>query len=655
MRWLQWIFGCLEKVWETGSASVDRFEAHEKDRIEEAMTLPIMPTTLRKCLSFSGGALYVDEGGSVAHRVGDVTGGGAPICAFSPRGRQDVIFLVSANSGPNAIWLDAEDMKSETFSYFVVAGAKGHVHLRHPVRDRYLCAPAFEVHREQRLNCLSTKTATWESFTVVEATPDHSFPSHALDKIGSIQALFAAEVSAESVASWLNTQTSVLLRGVGAAALRILPMQIVDGLAKLAVKDVKLGKILSALMSVDHWSQVYLSDLLAWNTHRRMVFELAIDEQLDFLATAFPDRRGVMTFGSLLTNFCRKHIEPRRGAAVLASARNEGPYFLEWIAHYRALGFEHFFIYSNYNTDGSDELLRALAASEVITWIRNAYGPNIYNLLKAFAHALSCMPQPLDFSWTLIVDLDEFLILDPCKFKSINDFTKKRRFDGATSISFSWKMYTIGGQESWRPVPLLERNVYWSGQGDQHVKTMFVTGLFSYSWPHDPTPVPNTEMNYQNAAGKSHWWPGKPGIIAHGTPLYEVAWVNHYYFKSVEECLWKLARKRHDDHLHQDYAINLNVVMDQIEALPHSREHLDESPLPLVSGLRSELVKLRSLPGVGAAEELVRQKFSASLGELRTKVSEALKTEACLGANPTSRSRAARVFELIEKIGQELP
>lgn len=47
-------------------------------------------------------------------------------------------------------------------------------------------------------------------------------------------------------------------------------------------------------------------------------------------------------------------ITPTKKAAVVVAMRDDGVSILEWIAHYRALGFEGIFIYSNDNNDGSD-------------------------------------------------------------------------------------------------------------------------------------------------------------------------------------------------------------------------------------------------------------------------------------------------------------
>jgi hypothetical protein len=62
------------------------------------------------------------------------------------------------------------------------------------------------------------------------------------------------------------------------------------------------------------------------------------------------------------TVFARRSVKPSRELCMTTCARDDGLHILEWIAHRRSIGVERFFIYTNNNTDGSDELLRALVA-----------------------------------------------------------------------------------------------------------------------------------------------------------------------------------------------------------------------------------------------------------------------------------------------------
>ena len=61
--------------------------------------------------------------------------------------------------------------------------------------------------------------------------------------------------------------------------------------------------------------------------------------------------------------------------AIVTSVRNEGLSILEWLAYHRSIGFKSFFIYTNDNTDRSDDLLRILAKG-LVTLIENDVATN---------------------------------------------------------------------------------------------------------------------------------------------------------------------------------------------------------------------------------------------------------------------------------------
>ena len=45
---------------------------------------------------------------------------------------------------------------------------------------------------------------------------------------------------------------------------------------------------------------------------------------------------------------------------IVSTMKDEGPFILEWVAHYLALGFDHFIINSNDCSDGTDLILQRL-------------------------------------------------------------------------------------------------------------------------------------------------------------------------------------------------------------------------------------------------------------------------------------------------------
>ena len=61
---------------------------------------------------------------------------------------------------------------------------------------------------------------------------------------------------------------------------------------------------------------------------------------------------------------------------AVTCVKNEGPFLLEWIAFNRLIGVTDFLFYSNDCTDGTAELLDALAARGMLIHLykRSSYG-----------------------------------------------------------------------------------------------------------------------------------------------------------------------------------------------------------------------------------------------------------------------------------------
>jgi hypothetical protein len=138
--------------------------------------------------------------------------------------------------------------------------------------------------------------------------------------------------------------------------------------------------------------------------------------------------------------------------ALCAILRNEIRGVVEWLAHYKALGFNDFLIYDNDSDDGTADLLRALAEAGELTLIH-------------WPHSVGERPQRLAYAdarkratadWLAFFDADEFLLLR--QDADIGSFL--RRFDDSISaVAVSWVVFGSGGQQHWRPAPVTLRFV----------------------------------------------------------------------------------------------------------------------------------------------------------------------------------------------------
>ena len=134
---------------------------------------------------------------------------------------------------------------------------------------------------------------------------------------------------------------------------------------------------------------------------------IQIGPELDFLEdTCTPDRLTALQACNMAMQYRRV---PRKKVAVVLLARDEGIYLPEWLAHYRLIGAEHIFVYTNDNVDGSDALLHELAAEGSITLIENSFSQGTNPQKKGYQHAIMLLEELRDFRWALFVDADEFL------------------------------------------------------------------------------------------------------------------------------------------------------------------------------------------------------------------------------------------------------
>ncbi len=237
----------------------------------------------------------------------------------------------------------------------------------------------------------------------------------------------------------------------------------------------------------------------------------------------------------------RQTPKTKRVAAVVAM-RDEGLYLLEWVAHYRALGVDTIFVYSNDNTDGSDLLLCALAAQGVVTYVENRmdHESTFHPQRKAYAHALHLLPELWEHEWVCFFDSDELLVpkMDgPSSIGAILDAVGRHYPDRAPSaVCFNWNWRLSGSTYSYKPDLLLER--FPHGEGKRGMKSLVrlqdVYSMHSVHFPdyHRDGFLVRSDFNRME---KSWRWKKLDYVCGCGQ-------LNHYWGKSFEEFSVKKVR-----------------------------------------------------------------------------------------------------------------
>ena len=246
--------------------------------------------------------------------------------------------------------------------------------------------------------------------------------------------------------------------------------------------------------------------------------------------------RGILRYGIFnalkLKTEIRQNIEaPKYNLAVCAIAKDEGPYFKEWIEWHRKAGVEKFYIYDNGSTDETREALDPYIQSGVVEY---KYFPGHRKQLAAYDDCLEC--HRMESRWLAFIDIDEFIV--PLKDATISDFLRK--FEEYPVVEINWLIYGSNGMEKKSPAPVMQRFTRHSRPDhklNRHVKSIV-----------NPRRVYNMVGCHEacRISGK--------GADSHGVkitrnfrerePQQDVIRINHYAVKSREEFMEKQLRGR---------------------------------------------------------------------------------------------------------------
>jgi hypothetical protein len=447
-----------------------------------------------------------------------------------------------------------------------------------------------------------------------------TLPPDVLRAAAEICAAVARPFRAEALLARLHALT--LRPDLAEALIRVLPR---DELADLAQRALDVPDDLLVLlqsMPDNPWFTRALPELAAWRARRAappggVLHSPPADE---FAGDPF-EGFGQPQAGFALTALARATVRPTRGACLLTAMRNEGAYVLEWLAYHRSIGFEHAFIYTNDNFDGSDSLLEALAAQGEITLVYNQPGTHCGPQYKMHGHALSLLPQVLAYRWMALIDADEFIGFDPRRFRDIEDFLAWHETQPVDAIALCWQVFAAGADVSFRDAPTLARFTAREPSPNHHVKTIFRPAKFWYAHAHYPHATLGMPFIFRTESGALHHHPAMPdrNPAFAADPHTNLAWVNHYWLRSAPEMLWKMARG-HPDWKGDTKLRHLEMAQrlcHRFVALMQRTDLVeDRRILACAAGVSAELQRLRALPGVAAAADRIHDDFLRRLAHM---------------------------------------
>lgn len=250
--------------------------------------------------------------------------------------------------------------------------------------------------------------------------------------------------------------------------------------------------------------------------------------------------------------------------AVCCIAKNENKYILEWVEHYKKLGFSKVIIYDNNDISGEflDDVLSEHIKNGFVEII-NYRGRTVRAQQKAYE---DCYEKNKDkYGWIAFFDCDEFLELTTTE--NISEYFSKKVFMDFDLIKVNWETYTDSGNLYYEDKPVVERftEKYVSNQANwsynYHIKSIVRGGLSEkIVWETSHSPSFHKLPTCDNCGQKIEVWKETVnGKTVFDTSFnqnvnYTMAKLRHYTTKSLEEYCEKIKRGYPD----RDYGHNFD-------------------------------------------------------------------------------------------------
>lgn len=293
--------------------------------------------------------------------------------------------------------------------------------------------------------------------------------------------------------------------------------------------------------------------------------------------------------------------------AAATCVKNEGPFLLEWIAFNRVIGVTDHLFYSNDCTDGTAELLDALAAAGICEHLPNPAEGRNYQMEALKAAKVHPMVQEADWVW--IADVDEFLNIH------VGDGLISDLIDACEdpqAISATFQFFANDGIEDFQDRPVIEQfnkshnPDLWTDQTAIEVKTLmrqdFPLKYFGAHRPFFRDKLPESKRPmWTDCSGRKVQH--KFLVAANSRRIRkfpaqgarEFATLNHYALRSLDSYLVKNDRgdvNRENRNFDDSYWRERND--DAFE---------DTSIHKYLPRLTAEMDRLKALPNVGALHE----------------------------------------------------
>ncbi|PIV73414.1 MAG: hypothetical protein COW55_13110 [Rhodobacteraceae bacterium CG17_big_fil_post_rev_8_21_14_2_50_65_11] len=283
---------------------------------------------------------------------------------------------------------------------------------------------------------------------------------------------------------------------------------------------------------------------------------------------------------------------------VLSCMRNEGMFLLEWVAYYRAIGFDKAVIVTNTCTDGTDLMLDRLDQMGYVRHLRNDWRGAGRPQMESLRIAREDVDDLIEAEWCLHVDSDEFLDVT-CGDGHVDDLLDLT--PPTEAIAIAWRLFGNNGHAIW-PGGLVTEN-FTRARAEPawnsclH-KSLFKARKFSAISIHMPKHPTHPKVRQHNTRGHAITTDSlfKPAHERHRKmDRAELTWdnaqINHYAIRSDDTFLMKNDRGAANTKGLGKY------FMNSIFYLRCNRNDVEDASITrMIPRLREELAVLREDP-----------------------------------------------------------
>ncbi|NOD33782.1 MULTISPECIES: glycosyltransferase family 2 protein [unclassified Ruegeria] len=316
---------------------------------------------------------------------------------------------------------------------------------------------------------------------------------------------------------------------------------------------------------------------------------------------------------------------------VVSTMKDEGPFILEWIAHYLSIGFTHFIVNSNDCSDGTDAILKRCEELGFLAHIDNPapwkFGPQASAYANAMQH-----PWSSEAEWILVCDVDEFLDV------RIGDGTLDdlfRALPHADGFAALWQMFGHNGIVEFEDRFVVEQFTRAGELGmvmPQNVRAFKSltrnNGSYHAINTHRPRgPVRGKAENFAWVDGdgdplppamRRRGWAYTTTGAAFGTTLFRM---NHYAVRSIESYLMK--RLRGD--------VNTTAFHPKMEATGRAYWHMHCFNVVEERSILTKLSRLREFHTRLYEDNVLRDLHENAVKFHKSKIATIRETEAAKG------------------------